>query len=125
MPIGYTDEDDLMIMRKSGGKFQVVQIGDADDPAANSHIVLDDVAPGAVALCDQALVSAEEVICDSSIALAPQGKSLVVAASYSDGSRHLLSVDLHTGKRVQVSNILAQTHTHVELVGWDRVGSGI
>jgi hypothetical protein len=125
MPIGFTNEDDLMIIRQSGGKFQIAQIADTDDTDANSHILLDDVAPGAVALCDRVLTPTTRAICTGNIALAPEGRSLVVAASYDDGSHRLLLIDLRTGKRTQVFSIPAQVDTHIELVGWDRVDSAI
>ncbi len=125
VPIGFADNDGLLLMRESDGKFQVVQITGANASTTHSRIVLDDVAPGAAALCDQAFTPTAEDICASSVALAPQGKSLLVEASYSDKSRQLLSVDLTTGKRVQVSSIPAQIHTHIALVGWDRVSAEI
>jgi hypothetical protein len=37
----------------------------------------------------------------------------------------LWSIDLSTGKRLQVASMLAQARTYGELVGWDRVSSGI
>lgn len=110
-PIGYAEDDTLMLMRQQGSAFQVVRY---TPPEA---VVIHDVAPGAVSLCDTTAAS-QQSICDHSIALAPLGGALVVEAGYGDGSHKVLSIDVKTGKSSSLP-ITISKDTHVQLIGWN------
>jgi hypothetical protein len=118
VPIGYAADMALMIVRQEGNAFQVVKPGMAGSP---DQMVLKDVAPGAVSLCDSSVPAGVVPICDSSIALAPLGGSLLVEAGYADGSHKLWSINLQTGQRLQASGVTAQAGVQVRLIGWDRI----
>lgn len=118
VPIGYAADMALMIVRQEGNAFQVVKPGIGGAP---DQMVLKDVAPGAVSLCDGAVPAGVVPICDSSIALAPLGASLLVEAGYADGSHKLWSINLQNGQRLQVSGVTVQAGVQVHLIGWDRI----
>lgn len=118
VPIGYAADMSLEIMRYINGKFVVVKLGAT--PQADS-VVLADAAPGAVSLCNSPNPPGVSPICDSNIALAPLGGMLLLNAVYPDGSYKLWSINLQTGKRVQVASPLPQPGTQLQLIGWDRI----
>ncbi len=84
VPIGYDANNQLMIVRRQGNLFLVVASG------AQRRVVLADIAPGAISLCDNNVPPGIVPICDSSMALAPLGKTLVAEAGYPDGNYGLL-----------------------------------
>lgn len=115
VPIGYAPDNSLVIMREVGGVFQVVRLGPTPEL---DQVLLNDVAPGAISLCDPSVVNA--TICDTTnIALAPYSHALVVVASYPDGTRKVWSDDLMTGKRSMV--LQPDNDTEVQVPGWDRL----
>ncbi len=115
-PVGYAADLSLMAVRQVGGKFQLLK----QDAATGQVIVLvKDMASGAISLCDAVLPADTVPICDGSLALSPFSKGLVVAAGYSDGSRKLLSIDVQTGRQLQILP-LAQGES-VQLIGWDKL----
>lgn len=117
VPIGYAKDDALMIMRQFEGKFQVVKLGAT---SLEDTVVVDDVAPGAVSLCDSSVPSGVSLLCDSNIALAPLGGSLVVAASYPDGSHKLWSIDVNARRSIQLTGF--DGPSSLQLIGWNKIG---
>jgi hypothetical protein len=117
-PIGYAADMSLEIMRYVNGKFVVVKLGAT--PQADS-VVLADAAPGAASLCNSPNPPGVSPICDSNIALAPLGGMLMLNAGYADGSYRLWSINLQTGKRLQIASPLPQPGTQLQLIGWDRI----
>lgn len=113
-PIGYGNNNALMIMRVVNGAFQVVQLGAT---AQQDVVLLRDAAPGASALCDTTTVGADP-ICDVSIALAPYGHALVVQGLYAGGTYKVWSDDLTTGQQ-RVIPSLSGTRSAVRFIGWD------
>lgn len=118
LPIGYTADNSLLIMRQVNGKFQVVKPGISGVP---DRVMFDDVVPGAVSLCDTAVPNGAIPICDGSIALAPLAGALLVEAGYSDGTYKVWSLDLQTGKRLPLATPAGEPKTQVQLVGWDTI----
>lgn len=116
VPIGYASDNTLMLVRDVKGAFRVVRLGASAD---QDQTLLSDIAPGATALCDAAVSAGDTPICDSSIALAPLGGSLVVEATYPDGAHKLWYIDLQTGKRLELPISAGQ----VQLIGWDGLAS--
>lgn len=115
VPIGYARDNTLMLMRLSGGKFQVVR---AD---VQEKVVMSDVAPGAVSLCDGAVAAGQVPICDSSIALAPLGETLVVEAGYGGGGYNVFVINMQTGKRSLLSVSAGLAGTRLQMIGWNRM----
>src|SRR5579883_209179 len=115
VPIGYAPDNSLVIMREVQGVFQVVRLGPTPEL---DQVLLNDVAPGAISLCDPAVTNV--TMCDmTNIALAPYSHALVVVASYPDGTRKVWSDDLMTGKRSVV--LQPENDTEVQVPGWDRL----
>ena len=116
VPIGYADDNSLMIMQQDGsGNFEVVKLGPT---AAQDQVISANVAPGAISICTQSTPPGIVPICDNAVALAPYGHALVVQANYSDGSRQVLSLDLTTGNRVTLQALSSSTSV---LLGWDKL----
>jgi len=116
IPIGYKDNHTLIFMQEINDRFQVVQLVTA--PKQKETIVMNDAAPGATSLCDHQVPSADSPICDNDIALAPLGNDLILNAYYPGGKHRLIFDDLTLNK----SNILIpglDSHTQVQLPGWD------
>lgn len=118
VPIGYGADNALMMIRQVQGRFQVVKLG-ATTP--QDQVVLADVAPGAISLCDTAVAVGMTPICDSSVALAPLGGKLVVEAGYADGSHALWSIDLATGARFQLPTPVSTLGEQWQLLGWNQI----
>jgi hypothetical protein len=117
-PIGYAADMSLEVMRNLNGKFVVVKLGATQQA---DSVVLADAAPGAVTLCNAPNPPGVAPICDSNIALAPMGGMLMLNAGYADGSNKLWSIDLQSGKRLQIASPLPQPGTQLQLIGWDRI----
>jgi hypothetical protein len=117
-PIGYSQDDSLVIMRLVDQKFEVVQLGAAP---AQDRVLLADAAPGASSLCNPSFF-VTQLICDTTnVALAPYGHALAVIASYPDGSRKVWTDDLTTGKQV----MMMQPDDDIAMMipGWDRMAA--
>jgi hypothetical protein len=117
VPIGYAEDNALVVMRSIKGIFQVVKLGRAPE---QDQVLLNNVAPGAIALCDQKPAPQVIPICDSSIALAPLSRNLVIEAMYADGTHKIWHLEMKTGKARQVPGM--EKLTDVRLVGWDLLG---
>jgi hypothetical protein len=119
VPIGYAADNSLMIMQQgANGNFEVVKLGSAP---SQDQVISANVAPGAISICTQSTPPGVVPICDNAVALAPYGHALVVQASYSDGSRQVLSLDLTTGNRVTLQVPSGSTDV---LLGWDKLPVG-
>ncbi|MBX5457466.1 MAG: hypothetical protein IRZ31_11240 [Thermogemmatispora sp.] len=116
VPIGYAEDNSLMVMRYRQGRFEVVKLGLTP---AQDQVLLQDAAPGARTLCTGRSVSATpvdaELICSNNVALAPYGHHLVVQAYYPDGHSTLLAYNLDNGQQLS-----AQTTETSKLVGYNR-----
>jgi hypothetical protein len=115
-PIGYKDNHTLMFMEEVDDRFQVVQL--VMTPKQKETIVMNDAAPGAISLCDHQVPVTDSPICDNDIALDPYGKNLILNAYYPDGKHRVIFDDLTSNK----SNVLMpdlDSHTQVQLPGWD------
>jgi hypothetical protein len=118
-PIGFAADNSLVVMREVNGQFQVVQLGSSPQ---QDKVLMADVAPGAVSLCDPSFEvnAATGAICDTTnIALAPYAHGLIVEASYPDGSRKVWSDDLITSKQFVL--LTPANATEVLVPGWDRI----
>ena len=116
VPIGYASDNSLMIMQQDGnGNFDVVKLGSTP---SQDQVISSDVAPGAISICTQSTPPGIVAICDNAVALAPYGHALVVQATYADGSQQVLSIDLITGKRVQLQ---VPSNSTLTLLGWDKL----
>ena len=120
VPIGFADDNALVIIRDVNGIFQVVKVGAIPN---QDQVLLNNVASGAISLCNTGTAPGIVPICDSNIALAPYGHVLVVQAIYPHGVRKVLSIDITTGQRILLlpsSQSSGQDNAPVVLVGWGR-----
>jgi hypothetical protein len=115
-PIGYSADNSLIIMRVENGVFQVLKLGAT---AQQDQVVLNNAAPGAIALCKTTSVGADP-ICNGDFALAPYGHALIVQGLYADGTYKVWSNDLTTGTQMVVP-ALSGIHTPIQLIGWDKI----
>lgn len=116
-PIGYAaDNQSLIIMRVENGAFQVVKLGAT---AQQDQIMLNNAAPGAMALCKSTSAGAD-LICNGDFALAPYGHALIAQGLYADGTYKVWSNDLTTGKQMVVPS-LSSINSPVQLIGWDKI----
>ena len=118
IPIGFADDNTLELMREEHNTFQVVKLKPTQ-PAID-RVVMADVAPGALALCDRASTTSAP-ICDENIALAPYGGGLLVTALNKDGSRQVWADNLTTNHNLLLQTLSSSDTTHVQLPGWDRI----
>jgi hypothetical protein len=117
-PIGYAQNNSVMFMREVNNKFQVVQLDNTSKN--NDTVVMNDVAPGAISLCDQQQPSGTTPICDGNIALAPYGQKLILNAYYPGGKHKILYDDLTTNQSsVLLPNL--NSNMQVQLPGWDKM----
>ena len=121
VPVGYAADNALMMIRQVQKKFQLVKLGAT---VQQDHVVLADIAPGAVSLCDTTLAIGIIPICDRSIALAPLGGKLVVEARYDNGSHIIWSIDLATAARFQLPMPTDRPGERQQLIGWNQILSG-
>jgi len=116
IPIGYAEDNALMVMEQVQNKFQVIKMGTT--PSAPMKVILADAAPGAVSLCGfPALVAVKA--CDQNIALAPYGHGLLLNASYANGTSNLVYDNLDTGTSQVIRSLPA--NASVQLPGWSRM----
>ncbi|HEX7735082.1 MAG TPA: hypothetical protein VF458_09465 [Ktedonobacteraceae bacterium] len=117
IPIGYADDNSLMVMDQVENKFRVVKLGTT--PGAPEKVVLADAAPGAVSLCGLPVQAAMTKVCDQNIELAPYGHGLLLNAYYPNGANALLYDNLHTGASHIIRSL--PTGTGVQLPGWSKM----
>ena len=103
-------------MRDDNGIFRLYRLGATPQ---DDVLMLDNVAPNAVALCDSSVAPGVSPMCDSSIALAPYSHALLVEAYYADGSRKVYSYDLAQGNQILLFTL--KPGTQVALPGWDTI----
>jgi Tol biopolymer transport system component len=116
VPIGYAEDNSLMVMRYRQGSFEVVKLGLTP---AQDQVLLQNAAPGASTLCAGRPIPATpvdaELICSNNVALAPYGHHLVVQAYYPDGHSTLLAYNLDNGQQLS-----AQAAPTSKLIGYNR-----
>jgi len=116
IPVGFAPDNSLVIMRDDNGIFRLYRLGATPQ---DDVLMLDNVAPNAVALCDSSVAPGVSPMCDSSIALAPYSHALLVEAYYADGSRKVYSYDLAQGNQILLFTL--KPGTQVALPGWDTI----
>lgn len=112
-PVGFADDNSLMIMRVNNGKFQVIKV---ETTLARGRVVVNDAAPDATSLCDPGIAA---IICDNNIAFAPYGYGMVVNAFYTGGAHKVWYYNLIKGTRSLLLTL--DNSTLVQLPGWDRI----
>ena len=117
IPIGYADDNSLMVLDQVKGKFQVSKLGAT--PGMREQVMLSDAAPGAVSLCGIADLEAVVKLCDQNIALAPYGHGLLLHAWYANGTNSLVYDNLDTGASRVIRNL--SSGTSVQLPGWSKM----
>lgn len=116
LPIGYAEDNALMVLEQTGNKLQVIKLGTT--PGAPEQMVLADAAPHATSLCGPAAQVAVIQLCDRSIALSPYGHGLLLHAYYANGSHSLVYDNLTTGSSRSIFNLPADSN--VQLPGWSK-----
>jgi hypothetical protein len=114
IPVGFAPDSSLMVMRDDNGVFRLYKLGATPQ---DDVLILDNVAPNAVALCDSSVSPGVTPMCDSSIALAPYSHALLVEAYYADGTRKVYSYDLAQGNQTVLFTV--KPGAQVNLPGWD------
>lgn len=112
VPVGYNSAggDSLMyIQETSTGIFQLKNAND-------NTTLFDDIAPGAVALCDGTPPSDRIPICDDGIAVNPYNTMLLLVARSVGGAYQVLQVDWQ--QQPQPTNI--DTTSPFHFIGWDK-----
>lgn len=117
LPIGYAEDNALMVMEQVQNKFQVIKMGMT--PSAPMKVILANAAPGAVSLCGFPDLIAVVKVCDQNIALAPYGHGLLLHASYANGTSNLVYDNLDTGTSQVIRSLPA--NASVQLPGWSRM----
>lgn len=118
IPVGFALDNTLELVQEVHQTFQIVKLKAAQ--AAIERVVMADIAPGAVALCDAVPTNAPP-ICDENVALAPYGSGVVVTGLNKDGTRQVWADDLTTGRNLLLETLRSSDTTHVQLPGWDRI----
>ncbi len=118
IPIGFASDNTLELMREEHNAFQIVKLKPTQPTI--DRVVMSNVAPGALALCDRAPTTSTP-ICDENIALAPYGGGLIVTALNKDGSRQVWADNLTTNHNLLLQTLSSSDTTHVQLPGWDRI----
>jgi len=118
IPVGFALDNTLELVQEVHQTFQIVKLKPTQ--AAIERVVMADIAPGAVALCDSVPTNAMPT-CDENIALAPYGSGVIVTALKKDGTRQIWADDLTTGRTLLLQTISSSDTTHVQLPGWDRI----
>lgn len=118
IPVGFALDNALELVQEVHNTYQLVKL--APMQPTIDRVVMDDVAPDAVALCDHPNMDIAS-ICNENIALAPYGSSMIVVGLNKDGSRQIWTDDLITGKHLALLTLSSNDTTHVQLPGWDRI----
>lgn len=112
--VGYAADNAPELVVDQDGTFNLVKLGET---AQLDSVARKDVAPGAANLCTATDLPSTRSICDSNLALSPNGHTLLVAAVLADGSYKVWTNDLTNGKQ---SLLLAVSGgSQVTLGGWD------
>lgn len=120
IPVGFAFDNTLELVQEVHQTFQIVKLKATQ--AAIERVVMADIAPGAVALCDAVPRNGNAMpICDENIALAPYGSGVIVTALNKDGTRQVWADDLTTGRTLLLQTLSSSDMTHVQLPGWDRI----
>jgi hypothetical protein len=117
LPIGYADDNALMVLVQEQDKFQVIKLG-ATAKEKDATIIAD-AAPGAISLCTPPDLVTVVKTCDQNIALAPYGYGLLLHAYYSDGTTRLIYDNLDKGLSRTIRFLPASTS--VQLPGWSKM----
>jgi hypothetical protein len=119
MPIGYTDDDALLLLEQVSDRLEIVRLG--RPPAQKEHVLLANAAPGAISLCDAGRLVAVIQMCDGNVALEPYGQGLLLHAYYANGSHSLIYDNLVTGTSRTILKL--PTDTTVQLPGWSTMSA--
>ena len=124
IPVGFARDNTLELVQEVQQSFQIVKLRPTQP--AIERVVLANIAPSAVALCDHIPTNSapSASICDENIALAPYGSDLLVTALNKDGTRQLWSDNLTTGQKLLLQTVSNNDPTHLQLPGWDRLQVG-
>lgn len=117
IPIGYADDNTLMVLQPVGDRLEVIQMGVTS--ARPERVLLANAAPGAISLCRSGEFVAAVEMCDGSVALEPYGHGLLLHAYYANGSHSLVYDNLVTGSSRTILTLPA--NTTVQLPGWSRI----
>lgn len=115
-PVGFAADNALEFMRDVNNQFQLWKLGAS---AQKDTVVVKNVAPKASELCSTPVNPGITPICESNIALAPQGHGLIVLALYTSGRQKMWSDTISTGKQFVLFKVPGSTQ--VQLPGWDRL----
>ncbi len=119
IPIGYAEDNTLMVLQQVGTQVQVIKLGATAQ--GKEHIVFANAAPQATSLCEPASVVPIIALCDQNIVLAPYGHGLLLHAYYANGSHGLVYDDLTNGTSRKILPMSGDTT--VQLPGWSRMPS--
>jgi len=117
-PIGFAQDNGLVVMSDINGKFEVLELGTTPQ---QDNLILADAAPGANSLCassNEESFSAN--VCSQDVALAPYSHALVVQGKLPDGTLQLWGTDLITGQQ-HVLKPIDNGGKPVQLLGWDQL----
>ncbi|MGH2510557.1 MAG: hypothetical protein ACRDHZ_24545, partial [Ktedonobacteraceae bacterium] len=117
IPIGYAEDDSLMLAEQAGQKIQIIKLGTTAQQ--KEQVIFADAAPQATSLCGPTNKVTVIALCDQNIALAPYGHGLVLHAYYADGSHDLVYDDLTSGVSHKILSV--PDDTSVQLPGWSRL----
>lgn len=123
IPIGYNAEPDfsLLMMKQDVNRFQVATVSEAE---STDQVLVDDIAPGASALCSQPVQQKSLAICEKDIAMIPEGGSyLVFGAQYPETDEYKFwSINLQVPEQRPVSlwSFTSRSEQQARLVGWDK-----
>lgn len=119
LPIGYADDNALMLLQQVGTQLQVIKLGATAQQ--KEQVVLADAAPHASSLCGPGGMLVVIAVCDQNVALAPYGHGLLLHVYYADGSHSLVYDDLTAGTSRKVFNV--PSNAQVQLPGWSRMSA--
>lgn len=119
LPIGYADDNALMVLQQVGERLEVIQMGATS--AQPERVVFTNAAPGATSLCNADRLVAVIEICDGNIALEPYGHGLLLHAYYANGSHSLVYDNLVTGSSRTILSLPA--NSSVQLPGWSKMST--
>lgn len=114
LPVGFGAHNTLIVVRRSGAQFRVVQLGATP---SQDRVLLANAAPGASSLCDSNTFAPG--ICAQDILLAPSAQAIVVQSTLSNRKNQLWVTDLRTGKQHVLAHPGSTQSDPVQLIGWD------
>ena len=119
IPIGYADDNALIIMQQVGPRVEVIRLGAT--PEQQEQVVFSDAAPDATSFCSPSGVMLIVELCAQNIALEPYGHGLLLHAYYADGSHSLVYDNLVKGTSQKILNLAAGID--VQLPGWSKIST--